>query len=203
MSTSKHSSSMRLFTAIPMPKPIADKLESWTNEYKPKLTFRKWTDPRDYHITLQFLGDVPAQKVDALAAGLHTVQSKPLALMLNGIGTFGPPKTPRVLWAAVSGELAQLNALQSAVTGATSLLGFEKEDRPYAPHITLARGYAGGSDDSMRSRVDKSDCDGDLLSSIHTDVLSGMQWEVDSFVLMRTHMHASPMYETIGKFLLG
>ena len=46
----------RLFVAIPVPEHISRKLEDWTLDHKAQLRFRKWTHPRDYHITLQFWG---------------------------------------------------------------------------------------------------------------------------------------------------
>lgn len=180
---------MRLFVALPAPPPVADELENWTREQKKRLSFRKWTHPRDYHITLQFLGDVPVHRVEELADALRTVQAGPLRLELDGIGTFGQPSAPRVLWAAVTGELERLRALHAAVTAATAPLGFEAESRPYAPHITLARSFTGGG-------LPEGGIGG--LSAP-----SGAEWAAGSFVLMRTHMHQTPMYEVIGEFPLA
>jgi 2'-5' RNA ligase len=178
----------RLFIAIPVPEPISKKLEEWTLDHKEKLSFRKWTHPRDYHITLQFLGDTTAAQRDALQAALREVKAKSLSLALNGAGTFGLAKSPRVLWAAVAGDLEGLNNLHAEVIKATRTAGFEPEDRPYSPHITLARGFAGGMDMSKESTASAP---------------SSFDWKADRFVLMRTHMHASPMYEVIGEFPLS
>jgi len=175
----------RLFIAIPVPEPISRKLEEWTLVHKESLPFRKWTHPRDYHITLQFLGETPAAKHAALLAALREVQAQPVSLTLHGAGTFGPPKTPRVLWAGVAGNLAGLTALHSEVIKATRTANFEPEDRPYSPHITLARTYAGAAELP--------------LGVISSAPFSG-EWAVDRFVLMRTHLNASPMYEVIGQF---
>lgn len=175
----------RLFVAIPVPEHISGKLEDWTRAHKEKLPFRKWSHPRDYHITLQFLGDTPAAKHEALQAVLREAKATPLSLALNGAGTFGPPKAPRVLWAAVSGDLERLASLHLEVIKATRSIGFEPEDRPYAPHITLARGFAGS---------------GEMPPEATVSAPATFEWEADRFVLMRTHMNASPMYEVIGEF---
>lgn len=177
--------SQRLFVAIPVPEHISGRLENWTREQKDKLPFRKWSHPRDYHITLQFLGDTPAARHEALQAALREARVKPFSLALNGAGTFGPPSAPRVLWAAVGGDLEALTALHREIVKATRPIGFEPEDRPYAPHITLARRFAG---------------DGEMPSDAALSAPSSYEWEADRFVLMRTHMNASPMYEIIGTF---
>lgn len=181
-------STMRLFVAVPIPGHITEELERWTRAHKDNLPFRKWAHPQDYHITLQFLGDTPAAKTEALLSALLEVQAAPMALALNGAGTFGPPKAPRVLWTAITGDLERLTSLHTAVIQATRSLGFEPEDRPYTPHITLARSFAGGEPISIDATANAP---------------AGVKWEADRFVLMRTHMHASPMYEVIGEFPLS
>lgn len=178
----------RLFVAIPVPEHISRKLEDWTLDHKAQLRFRKWTHPRDYHITLQFLGDTPAAKREALQNVLGEARAMPISLALNGAGTFGLPKAPRVLWAAVAGNLQGLASLHMEVIKATRSIGFEPEDRPYSPHITLARGFIGT---------------GGMPAEALLSAPASFEWEADRFVLMRTHMNASPMYEVIGNFPLS
>ena len=58
---------------------------------------------------------------------------------MRGVGRFPPGKRPaRVLWAGIVEQPALL-ALQAAVETALGAVGFEPEDRPFSPHITLAR----------------------------------------------------------------
>ncbi|WP_053374056.1 RNA 2',3'-cyclic phosphodiesterase [Paenibacillus sp. FJAT-27812] len=176
----------RLFIAIPVPEPIAKLLADWTLVHKEKLPFRKWTHPRDYHITLQFLGDTTAAQHEMLLYSLREVKGNPLTLALNGAGTFGKPESPRVLWAAVGGDVEPLTALQAEVVKATRTANFEPEERTFRPHLTLAKGFAGGL----------------LLSNETLSSIPSFEWEADRFVLMRTHMNASPMYEVISDFPL-
>ncbi len=177
--------SMRVFVAVPLPKEIVETLERWTRDNRDRLSFRKWTHPQDYHITLQFLGETPTDKIEGLRAVLEGVEIKPMALKLNGIGVFGSPTAPRVLWAAVSGDLIGLNSLHASVVQATRSQGYIPEERPYAAHITLARNFNGPNEFTK-----------DVLDSAP----SGTEWLADRFTLMRTHMNASPMYEVIGSY---
>lgn len=178
---------MRLFVAIPVSPSVSKELESWAEDHKHTLPFRKWTLPSDYHITLQFLGDTSAAQLEELAAALKKVRANAFSLTWSGIGTFGPPAAPRVLWGAVSGNLKELSALHEEIIRATSSVGFIPDDRPYAPHITLAKGFA----DANRMPIEAA-----------TSIASSFSWEIDQFVLMLTHMNESPMYEIIDRFPL-
>lgn len=179
---------VRLFVAVPLPRAIRDHLTSWAQQNKAKLPFRKWTHPEDYHITLQFLGETPIDKLERLKTALSDVQLPTFGLRLNNVGTFGPPNTPRILWTSVDGDLPSLGSLHKDVVSRTSPLGFVPEDRPYKPHITLARTFVG---------------EGGVDSTVFSGFRASEQWTADHFVLMRTHLHASPMYEIIGKYPLS
>ncbi|MDQ0112617.1 RNA 2',3'-cyclic phosphodiesterase [Paenibacillus harenae] len=183
-----HTEQVRLFVAVPLPEAIKDHLTRWAQQNKTKLPFRKWTHPADYHITLQFLGETSMDKLERLKTALSDVQLPTFGLRLNTVGTFGPPKAPRILWTSVDGDLPSLGSLHKDVVRRTSPLGFVPEDRPYKPHITLARTFAG---------------EGGLDAAPFSGFRSSEQWTVDHFVLMRTHLRASPMYETIGKYPLS
>lgn len=180
---------MRVFIALPIQGEAADELESWAKEHRAIINFRKWTHPKDYHITLQFLGEWPETRIEELHTALRSIRSNPIPLALNGGGTFGPPQAPRVLWAGIAGDAEGLKKLHLAVVQATKTLGFIPEERPYAAHITLARSFTGNNGSAMN----------ELVATMPVEAA----WEADRFVLMRTHMNASPMYETIGEYKLG
>lgn len=184
----ENSTTMRLFVAIPLPEPITDRLQQWAYAHKSEFTFRKWTYPQDYHITLQFLGDVEESRLPAIKSALEQIKAAPFAMSLNGAGVFGIPDSPRVLWAAIDGNKKALHDLQAEVVLQMRTVGFVPEARPYSPHITLARKYAGSLPFNK-----------EFLHSAPKD----QEWQVDRFVLMRTHMHETPMYEAIATFPLS
>ncbi|MEF2246284.1 RNA 2',3'-cyclic phosphodiesterase [Paenibacillus sp. IITD108] len=186
MSTAEQS--MRLFVAVPVSAKVTEELGNWAQLHKSKIAFRKWTHPSDYHITLQFLGDTVIEQVEHLKNSLAEIKADSFSLKLDAAGFFGLPKSPRVLWSDVAGEVERLRSLQRAVTQATSRLGFEAEKRAYVPHITIARNY--NSQDPFPA---------EMLQTVP----SQLSWTADRFILMRTHMKASPMYENIGSFLLN
>jgi 2'-5' RNA ligase len=161
---------------------------------KPKLSFRKWVHPDDLHITVQFLGDTPAPRIpdiqEQTASVLRDIAS--FQLKLTGIGAFGSPASPRVLWAGLGGVLQQLHFLQSQLSGALKLLGFMPEDRLYRPHLTLARTYTGTERPDMVSAIREAE-----------SALGDTAWTVDHIALYRTHMGRRPMYEAVARLPLS
>ncbi len=94
------------------------------------------------HLTLAFLGDLDdAQLEQATQATQATAAavSAPFALSVAGLGSFGPPHAPRVIWAGVGGNLRALTETQRALADELAARGFAREERPFAPHLTLAR----------------------------------------------------------------
>jgi 2'-5' RNA ligase len=63
----------------------------------------------------------------------------PLRLELRGLGVFPHWKRPAVLWAGVRDRSHRLAELHAVLNRELSKLGVEAEDKPFRPHITLAR----------------------------------------------------------------
>lgn len=125
---------MRLFVAIDFPGTIKDQLIRLQTD----VPTARWSKPHQLHLTLFFIGET--ERVPAVKEALAAVDSPMFRLALVGAGRF--PKDgrqpPRVLWAGVQSHPA-LMALQKQVTAALTGAGFGAEDRPYSPHVTLAR----------------------------------------------------------------
>lgn len=181
----------RIFVAVPLPaQPVKEALAAWSAGMKSRLEFSKWVDSRDYHITVQFLGDTTAGLVaeirDHLAENAKGIG--PIHLQAQGCGVFGRPANPRVLWAGVGGEMKKLEELQKVVAESNRKFGFVPEDRPYRPHITVARKYR------EDRRLPQGLLDGDRPEF--------GAWNADALVIYRTRMHQTPMYEEVGRFPL-
>ena len=130
---------MRLFFAVELPSDV----QSVLGRLGPKDESRdyRWTDPSLLHVTLAFLGEQPPEKLDVLqqvgaaaASASHTG-----TLRLGSAGSFGARRAPRVLWVDLTGDLDALLGLQQQVATGLRDAGFALEDRPFRPHITLAR----------------------------------------------------------------
>lgn len=110
-----------------------------------------WLQPASMHLTLKFLGEIEERFVGPLrdaidrAVGGH----RAIRVPLERIGAFPRPGEPRVLWIGPSAawkrseDAGRANALHQAVDVVCASLGFAREDRPFSPHLTLARIKAG------------------------------------------------------------
>jgi len=101
----------------------------------------RWVEPQGIHLTLKFLGDIPAQDTaDILAALKSPVQQVPaFSLQLAGLGMFPNARRPRVVWAGVDGQLEALANLQQCVEGVLSEMNYATERQTFSPHLTLGR----------------------------------------------------------------
>lgn len=94
------------------------------------------------HLTLKFLGDVPADGPGGIAAvrqALSAVAFAPFTLRFASGGFFPDPSRPRVVWAGLAEGAASCRALADQVEAALAPLGFVPEAKPYRPHLTLGR----------------------------------------------------------------
>ncbi|MEK5034450.1 RNA 2',3'-cyclic phosphodiesterase [Paenibacillus sp. FSL R7-0302] len=187
----------RLFVAVPLPDTLLEYLKNESARVSSALKFARWTHFKDFHITLQFLGDTPRENIPYLYEALRKVarSSKGFQLKLGEWGTFGLPDSPRVLWAGVSGELEPLKELQHKVVSATLPLGYTPEMRTYNPHLTVARKYR-GEDPFTLERLENLRMETPPADQLLPDI----GWTVDAFVVYATRMHAIPMYEMTEKF---
>ena len=131
---------LRLFVACELPAGVRSALEAIQDDLRrldvPRL---RWTRVEGIHVTLKFLGAVAASRVDAITAALEAaVTPFELRLRLSSLGGFGGARL-RVVWAGLDGDVAALASLAGAVDAALTPLGFPRERRPFAAHLTLAR----------------------------------------------------------------
>lgn len=91
--------------------------------------------PANLHITLKFLGSVAEEKLGEIDTALKAVASKhePMELEYEGIGVF-----KNSIWVGVAANEA-LHKLAASIDDACGALGYNKEQKPYVPHLTLAR----------------------------------------------------------------
>ncbi|MBI3876958.1 MAG: RNA 2',3'-cyclic phosphodiesterase [Verrucomicrobia bacterium] len=128
---------LRLFVALPLPAEVIANLARLQKELRPLVEGAAWTAPDKIHLTLRFLGDVQATRLNELQERLRAACAllPSLNLQAAGVGHFNG----RVLWVGVRGELKQLQSLADAVTRACEGFGAREEERGFHPHLTLAR----------------------------------------------------------------
>ncbi len=129
----------RLFVGIEIPASARMKLTTLRTDYPGA----RWHPPEALHLTLVFIGHVEDAQARQVAAALADLHGAALTLELAGVGHFGTVHKPTVLWAGVKAS-ALLAQLQQRVEQQLLPLGLIRDERPYRPHVTLARVKEGG-----------------------------------------------------------
>lgn len=161
--------SMRLFIGIPLAESVVRELARVSVRFQAKDDGLRWSTPESWHITLQFLGNSDKEQLGCVFARLREVRFQPIPIRIQSLGLFD---RAGVFFAGV--ELSpELLALQKRVTDATGHCGFaSEEERPYHPHITLARSKGGGDKRQLRK----------LMARIHGEPKFG-RFVAEEFVL--------------------
>jgi 2'-5' RNA ligase len=130
---------VRLFIAIEILEEIRAAYVALLEELRAIAPHAKWVRAENLHVTLKFLGETPAEKLTALQKALAGIRSQqPVELEFRGLGFFPTEKRPRVFWAGMNVS-PNLQLLAVDIDQAAHRLGFSLENRPFTPHLTLAR----------------------------------------------------------------
>jgi len=132
---------LRTFIAIPISAPTRNSLRAAQQALVAQGFRARWTKPDQFHITLKFLGEIPAPMVESVAEATEAAIRgwRPFTLSFAGVGAFPDWARPRVLWAGVAAGQSALTALAGDVDAALASLGFAREERPFQAHVTLGR----------------------------------------------------------------
>ncbi|GHC60144.1 RNA 2',3'-cyclic phosphodiesterase [Streptomyces flavofungini] len=186
---------MRLFAAVLPPEPVSEELAGFVAELRkvPGADAVRWMERENWHFTLAFMAEVPAETVPGLCERLERAarRTEPFPLALGGGGQFGG----RALWAGAGGAVAELKILAGRADAAARKSGLTvAEHRAYRPHLTLAR---------SRGEADFRPYVEELAA------FEGTPWTVAELVLVRSNLPTSgvpgerPRYEAVGRWPLG
>ena len=154
----------------------------------------RWVPDENVHLTVQFLGAVPEERVEAVGDALAAAAafSRPLVLEVKGAGGFPNSRRPRVVWLGLSGEVETLAALAADLGRRLAPLGFPPEARPFAAHLTLGR---------ARDPRGAPGLGGALAAASQDD---GIAWRAIDLVLFESHLSPKgPRYEPVRRAALG
>ncbi len=145
---------MRCFIAIELPEAVKEELKSLTARLKPLSRGIRWAAVEGIHLTLKFLGEVREDAVAGVSNALTGVCAahRPFNILIRGTGAFPGMRYPRVIWVGIE-RRDDLQALQRDIDEALALLGFEREQRTFTPHLTLGRVKEGDRVDAVMKEV--------------------------------------------------
>lgn len=189
---------MRAFLAMELPEPVRSALDDEVCRLKSFGARASWVPSVQMHLTLRFLGDVsPAQrtalgpKLAQICADYATVR-----LAVEGLGGFPSLKRPVVIWAGVRLIAGELHAMQRAMEEAARAAGLVPEEKPFHPHVTLARIRDLRASSGLVSRL--SDCTGEPVRAF------GDEFEVKTVALFESTLKpGGPVHTRLEEFRLA
>ncbi|MFD3579159.1 RNA 2',3'-cyclic phosphodiesterase [Streptomyces sp. NPDC058644] len=151
----------------------------------------RWNRIEDWHITLAFLGEVPVGAVALLRTPLARLAAGrgALTLALRGGGHFDE----RVLWSGIDGDLEELRLLAAAVRAVVDDCGVTRVNRPFRPHLTLAR-----------ARRDTPSCAVEAAAGLAG--FNGRPWRAERLHLVASNIGRGPgpiHYRDVGAWDFG
>jgi 2'-5' RNA ligase len=180
---------MRLFVAVVPPPDVVEALAAAVGSRDESL---RWVPPEQWHLTLVFCGDVEERRVPELSErlGRAAARTSPFPVRLAGVGTFpNQAARARVLWTGLTGDTTSLSRLAERCSAAARRTGIEVEDRPFRPHLTLAR-----------ARRDVADAR-EVVSRL--SAYDGRPWTVSSIRLVHSMLGARVRHETLAEPVLS
>ncbi len=180
---------MRLFVAIELDE-VARQAVAAEQQRLVRLlgdVARDWrfVRPAQLHVTLMFLGEVEEASARSIVEVIgHQIDCPAYTMAVDGVGMFPRHGVPRVLWLNLAEGVEQTLAVHARVQVRLEAIGVARDERPLAPHLTLARRRRGRG----RPRLD-AESTGGLLA----------RWQVDHVSLVESRLSSEgPAYRTLA-----
>jgi 2'-5' RNA ligase len=187
-----------LFVALDPPAAVRDRLAAIAAELRARAGRAagdvRWAPPENLHLTLQFLGAVAEDRVEAVRreVAAAAAAAAPLLLHVEGAGAFPSPRRPRVVWAGLSGDTAPLAALVKDLGARLAPLGFPPEARPFSAHLTLGRARDPRGAPRLAAALEP------------LEPAPPVPWRAQEVVLVRSHLSPKgSRYEAVARAPLG
>ena len=186
---------MRVFLAIEIPENVKDRLVEVQERLRPRLAGVRWERREKLHLTLVFLGEIAEARLEELKETVKECLkgARGFDLSLKGVGFFPSPRRPRVVWIGIEEEF-KIGELAERLEKALEEAGFEFDKKPFHPHVTIGRvdlrrtpGREGGRAVGLAEK----------LGSVGGFLLKGVEFEVDSVVIMRSELRPTGSVYTV------
>jgi len=144
----------RTFIAVELDEELKGALYRLQDRLREQVSPRsvRWVRIGGIHLTLKFLGDTPAGKIDEVQGALAQAaeEARPFTFVVGGLGCFPSTRRPRVVWVGLQEATGALARLRDSVEAHVAPLGFPTEKRPFSPHLTLGRVQRHASNSEVR-----------------------------------------------------
>ncbi|MGM9927118.1 MAG: RNA 2',3'-cyclic phosphodiesterase [Bacillus sp. (in: firmicutes)] len=180
------------FIAVSLPNQVKQYLKDITQQVAVLYPFEKWVHEEDYHITLAFLGPSDQQKwIDCMEDIEREIQATPaFSMQISHFGIFGKEEKPRIFWCGLQ-EDKRLVSLQEKVTQICKKHHYRIDEKPFRPHITVARKY---KHDVLFRKDNLTTCDAFLKEE--------QVFMVNTITLYESRVEKTPKYTALRSIYL-
>jgi 2'-5' RNA ligase len=169
----------RSFIAIFPPPEVQDRMEHVQRRVRSLEPLARFVVPAQFHYTLVFLGNVPSSRIAHLNDELTAkIRYRPFSLIIHILGCFPAGKSPKVFWlGADEGKNREVIDLASDVRTVCITSGFIPDEKPFVPHVTIARA--------------KGKISGTLIQKIETVTFQPIEFTCGEFRIMKSQLSAA------------
>ena len=185
---------IRSFLAIELPKLILRKIEEVQRDLRSTRADVRWVNPEKIHLTLKFFRNIEESRIDPIFKSIEepTRNTLPFSIKVSGVGAFPHLKNPRVIWMGLVDGKAILTSFQKQIETQLEKIGFQPEDRPFHPHLTLGRMKSSRGKEELVGRMEK-----------HREEEFG-DFQVGRVILFKSDLTPSgPIYTLLKELKLG
>ncbi len=182
---------MRLFVALAIPAGVRQRLGDLIRLLRDADASLRWVAPQNLHVTLKFIGEVPAEQSTRIGDALESIACAPFDFEVRGLGFFPNARRPSVLWVGIT-QVEQISKLAAEIDRVLAKVGTVPDTRPFSPHLTLGR--------FKLTRVSAT-----LAKAIDQEKDRGLgRIAVNEFHLIESRLKSGgPEYTTLRSFPLG
>lgn len=145
---------MRVFIALEIDDEIRTRITRFMDGVREFAPDARWVRPESLHVTLKFIGEKSVEAVEEIKNALKNIHGSAIQLSFRGYGVFPTPRSARVFWIGIEAGPG-LQELAAVIDDAMSKLRVPREDRPFSPHLTLAR-RGGGAGNPKRQQDERA-----------------------------------------------
>jgi len=173
---------VRLFIGVYPPKEIIDYIYSIENQLISKGIFGNYTKKENIHLTLKFLGETEETKIEDIKNILTEYKNLDLNLKISKLSYF-KRNSEILLWIGLSGDINNLENYANSLNDQLYELGFEKENKKFKPHITIAR------------KINFNDLNLRLINNI---AIQNLSFKIQNIELIQSTLtKEGPIYKTL------
>ncbi len=144
---------MRVFVALDIPEDVRQAIGGQTNRWEKMCRGARWVRVEGLHVTLKFIGEAQPEMVERIEAQLATIRlAAPVEMSFRDVGFFPNERHPRVFWVGITAT-PNFGELAAEIERRLETLDIPREQRPFRPHLTLARFKSEDGLDRLREAV--------------------------------------------------